>query len=247
MSKVWFACPSIRPSAEAQRRIDVWRKQGCSVALMRQGSSVDCELLVPTAKYIGWPASTNHLAQSLLADPEMRWVVGGGDDTLPDLAHTADEIAAQCEEHFGGTLGIMQATGDRWGDDATSRRMFGVHRGALIDRVAGSPWMGREWIRRAYQGQGPMPGMYWHSYADEELQEVAEGMGLFWQRRDLIHMHEHCQRAEPENKPKSQAPDWHRAATGGVNWVLDKSLFARRKAAGFPGKDLLPLSAGIDR
>ena len=45
------------------------------------------------------------------------------------------------------TFGVMQPTGDRWGE------RNGI---ATIDRIAGSPWMGREFCRRMYHGSGPM-------------------------------------------------------------------------------------------
>ena len=42
------------------------------------------------------------------------WVVTGGDDMWPEKGQAPETIAEECREHFGGTWGVMQPTGDRW-------------------------------------------------------------------------------------------------------------------------------------
>ena len=118
----------------------------------------------------------------------------------------------------------MQPTGDRWGE------RNGI---ATIDRIAGSPWMGREFCRRMYHGSGPMYNGYYHNFADEELQCVAEQLGVFWQRRDLTQEHRHWARPRGDWR---DAPDWAHKINNPQfsDWDKSKALFAARKAAALP-------------
>ncbi len=225
---VWFAIPSARPAEEAAKRLVKWADQGYRIALLRQGEPVPAHLAIPTDHYLGWAQSTNVLAREILkADPEAEWIVGGGDDYLPDLTHRAEDIARECTEHFGGTFGLMQPTGDRWGP-APDR--------AYIDGIAGSPWMGREWCRRMYGGEGPMFGGYLHMFGDEELQNVAIKLGVFWQRRDLVQFHDHWGR----NGRREDMPDFLRPVNTAQHWSESQRLFNRRRAAGWPGHEPIP-------
>lgn len=230
----WYCIPSCRPAEAATACLDKWRKQGYRIALLRQGDPIAADVLIPTGEYLGWARSTNILAREVLRrDIHARWIIGGGDDYLPDPNLAAWEISDQCCQHFAGTWGVMQPTGDRWQDTAMSRAQFGQDRGALIDRVAGSPWMGREWCELAYMGHGPMWDGYHHLFADEELQEVAIRAGCFWQRRDLVQYHDHAMR-----KPVATADDWPehlKPINTTESWQRHQSLFDERKAKGFPG------------
>ena len=98
-----------------------------------------------------------------------------------------------------------------------------------IDRFAGSAWIGREFARRMYGGKGPL-WPYPHCWADEELQCVAQKMGVFWQRRDLTHKHLHWGRG---SEPK---PEWWDSIAG-ADYHNSRALFEERKAAGWPGHD----------
>jgi hypothetical protein len=133
------------------------------------------------------------------------------------------------------TLGVMQPTGDRWGADELWARQRFPDRPAYIDRVAGSAWIGREFAQRAYGGNGPLWSEYAHMFCDEELQCVAEKLGVFWQRRDLTQHHAHWGR----DGFTHAAPDFLREANSGGHWAKYGELFARRKAAGFPGSEVL--------
>ena len=162
MSQVWLCIPSCRPISECGPRFEKWSQQGYRIALLRQGDSVhplvDFEIYTP--RYLGWAASTNILAARVLQlDSSAQWIVGGGDDTLPDPHHSAEEIAVQCEKYFDAsqygarssgrcTFGVMQPTGHGWGDDVFSRAQWGEDAQPWIDRIAGSPWMGCEWCQR---------------------------------------------------------------------------------------------------
>jgi hypothetical protein len=254
---VWFAVPSCRPRDEAVKRLQMWRDMGYRIALLRQGEPIGRHLTqieIAMDAYLGWARSTNILCRWILRhDPKAEWIVGGGDDYCPDLCLRAEEIAEDCREYFGRrvwediphpeiegammrgsrpTFGVMQPTGDRWGDTPEARAQYGPNRGAYLDRICGSPWMGREWCQRTYGGRGPMFEDYFHYFADEELQEVAQGAGLLWQRRDVLQIHEHWGRKE--NATEADAPDWYRRNVT-PDWQRSQELFTRRKAAGFPG------------
>ena len=230
---VYYCIPSIRPGGGT---LPKWREAGYKLAVLRQGDPIGADIEIPTGEYLGWAKSVNILAKRVLAeDPECQWIVSGGDDYLPDPNHTPEEIARECSMHFGGTFGVMQATADRWGDDSTARARWGEDRGAMIDRIAGSPWMGREWCQRAYQGRGPMPEQYFHIFGDEQLQCVAEKLGVFWQRRDLLQHHAHALR-----KPHARADEWPEFLKPiQAMWAQEQARFDADKAAGFPGSEPL--------
>jgi hypothetical protein len=205
--------------------------------------------------YEGYARAVNALAAVVLrADPDCDWIVTGGDDVEPDRAHTADQIAWECSLHFpavacwmcngnwepdqwdgspacpechntnrlgpGATFGVMQPTGDRWADS----------RGAYIDRVAGSPWMGREWCLRANGGRGPLWPEFTHMFVDEHIQELATKLGVFWQRRDLIHLHRHALR---DNPTFEAWPAHMRKWTTPEHWRESKAVLDRLRANDF--------------
>jgi hypothetical protein len=70
-------------------------------------------------------------------------------------------------------------------------------------------------------------------FADEELQNVAQKMGVLWQRPDLIHFHQH---PTLEGPMKAQSI-WQRKIYSSEHWQASKALFDSRKAAGFPGSE----------
>jgi hypothetical protein len=148
--------------------------------------------------------------------------VTGGDDVFPDPLHDPEQIANECEAHFQGALGIMQPTGDRHLVDKDGR--------CSAERVCISPWMGREWCERAYQGEGPLCDEYFHFYVDEELHVIAEQQNLLLHRPDLSQYHAWWSRE------KKQAPTHFVDAKKG--WDVAKNLFNRRKWEGFPGSEL---------
>lgn len=277
---VWMCVPSKRPPAEVITWRDAWRAKGYRVALWRDHSDepVEADFVVRSLEYPGYAKAVNHLVAEVLGlDKECDWIVTGGDDVLPDPNKTAEEIARECSEHFTewrttvchadiwdwSTFGIMQPTGDRWGDA----------KGPYIERVCGSPWMGREWCKRVNQGNGPLWPGYFHMGEDEELQAVAIKYGVLWQRPDLTHYHQHWGRPQLKECPRCRGnrfvyPDGQgsREICSGCNgngmvpealgqrdrmpkflehansrpeWDKYKALFAERQAAGFPGSELL--------
>ncbi len=180
---VWFAIPSKRPVEEAEPVLKLWRERGYRVALQRDlgdvGNMRESQadgFIIEQSVYKGYAVAVNTLVKLILeTDPQAEWIVTGGDDVEPDPNHSAETIAAQCSEMFAQlhaerykcsptcpqnhhTMGVMQPTGDRWGE----HDIIPGKTGAYIDRVCGSPWMGREFCRRMYQGQGPLFSGYYH-------------------------------------------------------------------------------------
>lgn len=248
---VYFCIPSARPVAEVQPVVDRWREMGYKVALWRDAGTDEsliegADYITFGVKYPGYARAVNELAREVLGfDGEYQWIVTGGDDTLPDPNKRADEIAEECERHFspevlphwkghgmpGTTFGVMQPTGDRFA-------------GGSIDRIAGSPWMGREFCERMYGGNGPLFDGYSHMFVDEELLCVAERLGVYWRRPDLVHLHKHFMRESDDLHSRAvQKPTpphlvkWNSP----VHWEESKRLFLSRKAAGFPGHEPLPV------
>lgn len=261
MGNAWLTIPSARPAAEIAPRLQRWRERGYKIALWRNGphrhEGVQADMQIISRDYEGWGYSINALIRSVCAEhPDAAWFVGGGDDTDPDPTKTADEIARECSIHFApiekhntgndvygfpGTFGVMQPTGDRWGENEPWARATFPDAPAYIDRICGSPWIGREFARRMNQGRGPFWPEFYHMFSDECLQEVAKKLGVLWQRRDLTHHHDH-----PRRDGVARTPDF--AAGTGIygteEWQKSKAIFERLKASGFaecmpiPSKDI---------
>lgn len=137
------------------------------------------------------------------------------------------------------TFGVMQPTGDRWGENPNHPRPD--MRSAYIDRVAGSAWLGREFCRRVNQGNGPLWPEYQHMFVDEELRHVAVKLGIYWERRDLTHHHAHAGRVPnytPELIPE-HLKKWTLGEQGRKHWRESEAIFFRRRDAGFPGSEVL--------
>ena len=256
---VWLTIPSARPASEIKERLERWRDMGYRIALWRNGphvdDSIECDWLFSRPEYHGWGASINFIIERIAEyDTQADWFVGGGDDTDPDPTKRAEEIARECSLHFGiptdrsrqvgvleprhyidqheSTFGVMQPTGDRWGADEPWAKATYPNAPAYIDRICGSPWIGREFARRMNRGKGPFWPEYRHMFADEELQCVAHRMGVLWQRRDLTHLHNH-----PRRDGVSRTPDFAQEIYSAPHWEASKKLFESRRAAGFPGSE----------
>jgi hypothetical protein len=227
---VWYAVPSARPLADVKRCCDAWLDMGYRVMLQRDpGHSVESLQYVSVVQrpYLGYSEAVNFLSRHVVGtDKWADWIVTGGDDTYPDQTKPAGGIGNECWEHFNGTFGVMQPTGDPW-------------EGSNISAICGSPWMGREFCRRMNGGAGPMWPEYFHMFNDEELQLVALKLGVLWQRPDLTHRHEHWARRGNETVAEGM-PAFLERANSRENWDKMKALFEQRKAAGFPGHEPIP-------
>ena len=163
---VWMAMPSAAPVGQAKLCVTVWQSMGYRVAIAVEDQrtlGADWVLLQPT--YPGYANSVNRLATIILKnDPECVAIVAAGDDMLPDPSRKADEIADSLIARFGSTLFVLQPTGDRWALEEGKPPQS--------ERVAGSPWLGREWCRRANMGRGPLWPEFFHTWADNFLAET---------------------------------------------------------------------------
>ncbi len=248
--KAFYCIPSARPVEQVIPIVRVWKERGYGVALWRDnpyapedGSAyvIDAEkcpnqfgadLMFLSKKYPGYARCVNTMAARVLSvRSDVDWIVCGGDDTFPDPKKTGDEIADELTEYFlrkyrtheqschrPETFGVCQPTGDRWNDGL----------GVIIDRIAGSPWLGREWCRRAHAGKGPLWPEFSHMFVDEALQLYAQSLGVFLQRQDLTHYHDHAQRDGVSRAP-AHMDKWNTLA----HWDTSKAIFERLKSTNF--------------
>lgn len=247
-------------------KIALWRDRG------DDGRRFEEDMVFGTAcDYPGYAEAVNRMVADLIKrDPSAQWFVIGGDDVQPDLNHSAEEIAASCSGYFRGlydgadrhflrytrginteegweqlsdvaeTFGVMQPTGDRWGESPNHVRPD--MRGAYIDRVCGSAWLGREFCKRVNGGNGPLWPEYKHMWVDEELQHVATKLGVLWQRRDLTQLHDHAARKREYSHDTDCPPHarkWTIGEEGRAHWKEAEKLFFTRRDAGFPGHEVL--------
>lgn len=234
---IWYAIPSARPIEEVAPVLRAWIERGYKPLLWRDETE---------GHYPGYAQAVNELVKRILErDKNADWIVTGGDDTLPDPNRTAGQIAAECCAYFGTlhwpvdklgdirnkTFGIMQPTGDRFA-------------GGSIDRIAGSPWLGREWCLRANQGKGPFWPEFTHMFGDQALKATAEKLGVYWMRPDLIHFHKHFMResdALDANATRSQVPPHLKKWNTQEHWHEMLTIYRRLEAEGFAS--CMPLEA----
>lgn len=237
---VWYCVPSKRPALDST--LGEWTKAGYKIAVYIDHTDPEIECadfsVVSCTPYQGYAVAVNALiAQVMLRDTTCEWCITGGDDVLPDPAHSPEEIARECSEHFyiwaknksripieltetqASTFGVMQPTGHRWGD----------RKGAYIDRVCGSPWLGREWCLRAHQGRGPMHPGFAHMFGDQALQAIATKLGVLWQRSDLTHYHRHWGIDGDRSKMPEFLEKWNTAE----HWRESRELFERLQREDF--------------
>jgi len=132
------------------------------------------------------------------------------------------------------TFGVMQPTGDVFGENEPGNAArYPVGRRRYIERICGSPFLGREWCMRGNQGNGPFSPHFWHMFGDECLQEVAIKLGILWQRPDLTHHHAHWARTT------RQMPEFLREANTRRHWDESKAILDRLRADGF--RECMPL------
>lgn len=214
---VVFAIPVATDDIEqAGRTFALWHERGYRTAALIDPESAEpknCDFLIIADEYRGWASAVNQLCA---AHPKAEWIVTGGADILPDPDHTAGDIASLCNAHFGGTFGVMQPAGDKYGALAGNATLAAV-----------SPWMGREWRQRINGGRGPVWDGYWHFWGDSELAAVAERVGAFWLNPNVKQYHDHWAR-----RGERQPAHLQRAAQ--MN-AADKDLYHTRLAHGFPG------------
>jgi hypothetical protein len=154
-------------------------------------------------QWSGWPTVTNYLCQAAVASGVSICVIGG-DDISPDPSHPASEIAASFLKRFPDLYGVMQPTGDPYGDTG---------------RAAVSAWVGAEFVRR----HGPLHSGYHHYYADRELADLARSKGVYWEAPEYTQYHDHWTRNGGQ-KPSG----------GGEAHKHDRLLYETRSRKGLP-------------
>jgi hypothetical protein len=193
--------------------------------------NLPADLVLVQPKYPGFAKSVNRISRWVLDNqPSCQIIVTAGDDVYPDQTKRADEIAGEFIEHFHGTLGVMQPHGDEWHHTHHDGKSY------IFDTCAWSPWLGREWCERSYMGRGPLHEEFYHYWNDYNLLQVAEWLGLFWRRPDIIQRDDNWKRDRRHlGRPKYLQEARARTAA-------DKALAQRLEAEGFPGCGLLPVS-----
>ena len=211
MNEVWVVWPGAIPKKSIPL-IDAWHDQGYKVAVLVNPPHTHNDLstadrVIVQKEWKGFATAVNILCHNVPGDI----VVVAGDDMYPDQDKTAQEIATEFQDRFPDLFGVMQPIGDKYGS---------------IESCAVSPWIGRAFITKVYGGNGPYWEEYVHYYTDEELQAVATQLGVFQQRPDLSHYHDHWSRR------KDKRPEYLMKAL--YAHANDGALFRKRKRAGFP-------------
>jgi len=209
---VWVVWPTVHLE-KSREMIDTWHAFGYNVAVlvnppMSNEDFPEAEIVVVQNEWMGFPTAANILCRSVPGNI----VVCAGDDLYPDPNSTAEQIGDIFLSRFPNTFGVMQPIGDEFG---------------WTHKCAVSPWIGRSFIERAYEGNGPYREEYFHYFSDQELQEYAIKMNAFQQVDYLIQYHDHWQRKEKPERP----PHLIKAKK---LWVKDKRIFDERKKKGWP-------------
>lgn len=237
---VWYAIPTANP-VKARTCFDAWRAMGYQTAGLfdehttpaKNATDTGARVSLHREDYFGYPWAVNELCRYLIAHHGAQIIVTGGDDIFPDPDRPAGEIAAEFIEHFGGTFGVMQPTGDRWMWDGKTET-------CASERICGSPWMGRAFVERINGGRGPFWPEYFHFECDVELKEVAEQLGVLWQRQDLTQEHRHWSR--PVDGKRGRRPEY--LVHAHTQAVEARKLVETRRANGWPGHEPLSCAEG---
>ena len=225
--KVFVVFPSANPIRATETTMK-WRQMGYQV-----GVYFDTGTVADTGAYREWRgpyegywATCNWMAHMLVNGQEQAQVViFAADDIEPDSKHTCAEIADAYLDKFPSLYGVMQPTGDKQGVDKTGTQASA--------RICGSPWIGANWVKRAYGGNGASWAEYKSFYGDEELLHVAKREGVLWLNPDIKQHHAHWSFGWSQQQ-------FYQRRNSERYWLTDKALFEKRLAEGFPGSE--PLS-----
>lgn len=231
---IWYAIPAANMPMAA-KTLPAWLAKGYKLAVYVDGEEAQehmCDLVPRWRSHVcwptdgvfpGWATAVNYLATMLVREHAADIVVTGGDDVFPAEDQDAQELGAQFAAHFPDMCGVMQPTGDGFSGNGLA---------------AVSPWLGSEWVARAYGGRGPLFDGYDHYCADTELRAVAVQLGRYWERPDVSQYHDHWTRqAVP---PGQRLKPWPHLAKAQASKKHDRDLFVERRTFGYPGAALLP-------
>lgn len=225
--KVFVVFPSANPP-RAYDTVLKWKQMGYQACVY-----LDTATAGDTGAYHEWRGpyngywdACNWMAHQLVNGQEKaQIVIFGADDIEPDANKTCAEIANEYMQRFPDLYGVMQPTGDRQGIDKTGQ--------PASARICGSPWIGANWIKRAYQGKGATWEGYRSFYSDEELWHVAKRENVLWLAPEYSQKHLHWS--------WGHAPQtFYQKRNSNLYWIQDKDLFNKRLAENFPGSEPLP-------
>lgn len=236
-----YLCP-VKRHAVAKFSLDRWRQMGYYPVVLLDGDDLNEQDLGGPPMLVsrpflpqcwpGYPSAINAMLASALQDfPAARVFVIGGEDMHPEPRVKAATLAELFLSYFRDTFGVMQPTGDPYGNTLN---------------ICGSPWVGRALAEAACANGGVFHPGYWHYYADQELHDVLALRGLLQKQSKITQYHAHWGRSQNPQRP----PHLHRA---GEQEREDKALFERRKAERFPGYGWLddrkaaPIAAEVSR
>lgn len=239
--EIWYGIPTANPE-RAIATLKKWRSAGYKTAVLIDEPTIPSTTeaqgpllkalgddivnqIVVMPRYEGYYRSVQIIREAIrekLGDlPDI--LVCGGDDMDPDPNRHPQEIAEECFARYPDGYFVMQPVGDD---------LKGT------DKICGSPWFGKEWLRRAYGGNGPFSTRYFQYYGDEELRNVAEAQQVLWQRKDLVQYHHHYIRQDGPKKTDYQAKNEN------LYFKKDGEVFKSRKERGFPDASALVGLAG---
>lgn len=225
---VWVSWPSANP-ARSEATAAKWQQKGYKVAVWYDiGKAPEkksvADFVHLRSDYRGYWRAQNFMARYLVRHQGADIVVYAADDIDPIPDREPGDIALAFRDRFPDGFGLMQPCGDPQGEVIDRK-----HNAA---RICGSAWYGDGWIERAYGGRHPTCELYAHFYADQEVMEVAERLGVLWWRPELTQLHRHWSFGHGQIAPHQEANQRH--------WDFDRKLFFERKAQGFPGSDPRP-------
>jgi hypothetical protein len=223
MNEVWLALPSANIEM-AQKTFPEWKSRGYRIAIICPDALYNnykflVDIIIKESEnngYSGWPKSVNIISKKL-SDVDI--IIAAGDDMYPDKNYDAKQLREQFINHFNGTFGVMQPTGDKFGSLACPE----------CEQICGSAWLGKEFRNNINKGNGPMWEEYWHMYADTELYQVAKKYNCLWIREDLNQYHEHRLRGKHNFRPTIHPG----------NTKIAKNIYDIRKLNNFPNTELL--------
>ncbi len=210
-----FIIPTANPP-QCTACFAAWRAQGwdCFALVNKPAEIPNATGIFRVETYAGWGESINSMALDL-AD-RYDWLATGGDDCFPPDV-PAEKIGWELWNHFGGTMGVCQATGDRWAWD----------KNGTTSPICYAPFIGSEFAKRWNSGRGPIWPDYWHFFGDNELYETSRKAGLLLERPDWTVEHRHPAKTGVPKQPYNFPHE--------PRWAADCDLYERRKVAGFPG------------
>jgi hypothetical protein len=217
---IWYAIPSANPLI-AKSCLKAWQEKRYQVAVLASINDAKqymglADVILPCSGYNGYPWAVGQL----LTLPDLAGadiIITGGDDLFPDPAQDPQDIAKDFFHTFHDGFGVLQPIGDGHG----------------CEEICGSPWMGRDFLRRINQGRGPFWPEYRHYYCDREMKLVAEKLGILCQRGDLVQRHDHWSWTTGV-RPTHMVPNH-------LFYESDRTLFEARQKSGFPGHEPLAI------